>query len=397
MKLQRMLVPVLCGALVLVGCSSDTGDGVSSPQPLSPRQSDDGSTPEERSDALSAALTEVAAVSEACETEPGESIGAVDYSNRTWVAPDLRCADMSGIDLSGVSVGISVTDEYNEATEEHEAGRVDWSGADLSGADLRFARISVKAVGADFSGADLRGADLLDSDLRGANFNGANLTGSKMTTYPDGLAAASLRGALMGCNELAAGPGVDLTNVEVDDDCLAGRADWGRMTLAGNLDQADMSDFDFTNVVVLATSFRGADMQDVVVVDKGVFPVGADFTGADLSGADLSGTGFYDAILVDADLSGATLEDTYFSGVTGDGSLMVDVDGVGIVMEHSTFDNADFNGADLSGSVLRRVTFEGALLAGADLDGAVVVDIQCPSGALSLEELGWCEFEVASS
>ena len=90
---------------------------------------------------------------------------------------DLRSADFSGINLSGL--------DLQGADMEISS----LSGTNLSGADLQGANMSVSnATNANLSGADLQGADLTITDLRGADLSGANLANVvwSNTHCPDG-------------------------------------------------------------------------------------------------------------------------------------------------------------------------------------------------------------------
>ena len=107
--------------------------------------------------------------------------------------PYLRCADLSGADLSGANLryaDLSGADLKYADLSGADLKYADLSGANLSGADLSGADLSC----ADLSGANLRYADLSGANLRGANLRGANLKYANLR-YAD-LSGADLRDAL---------------------------------------------------------------------------------------------------------------------------------------------------------------------------------------------------------
>ena len=103
-----------------------------------------------------------------------------DFSNGD--SPDLREADLSGLDLRGL---------YLRWADLRGA---DLQGADLRGADLQDANLQGADLrGANLQDANLRYADLQEADLRGADLQDANL---QRTDLQDAdLRDADLRGA----------------------------------------------------------------------------------------------------------------------------------------------------------------------------------------------------------
>ncbi|MEO1064412.1 MAG: pentapeptide repeat-containing protein [Actinomycetota bacterium] len=431
MRRIRTITALIAIALLATACGSSGGDDtVTGALAVTP---DDGAPDEVGDAAVDAAgdadpvdladpngtaliLAEADAAIEAVRAdcvERGDQVSDLQgepLDDTIFEGPSLVCARLAGVNLAGAFVGTAASDEF----DADGAGRLDLSGADLSGADLRDARLSVDAVGTSFVGADLRGADLTDSDLRGADFTGANLVGSTMTAAPNGLARATFLDATMGCNVLIAGPGVILTGVTVQDECVLtdeggdeadfgrddsrpwGPAFWTQMTLRGNLDESRMEQFDFSDVIVEARTFRGADLTQALLTDDedgglGVWPSGTDFTGATLVGADLSGTGFHDAVFDGADLSGAFLVETYFRGVSADGANLTGADLFEFWAQRTSLRAAVLTGADLSGGLLDRVDLSDADLTDTVRERLELTEVVCPSGVATVGNVGSCD------
>lgn len=116
------------------------------------------------------------------------------------IQPDLRHANLSGVDLNNA----------------------DLSGADLNDANLQNANLS----GAKLIGAELIGANLNDANLRSANLSGADLSG------------ANLRGSnLCGANLI----GADLSSADLNNANLCGANLRGADLIAANLSAANLS------------------------------------------------------------------------------------------------------------------------------------------------------------
>ena len=83
-------------------------------------------------------------------------------NNEMWGSrADLRCADLSGTNLSRANLRCA------DLSGTNLSGAADLRWADFRGADLS---------GSDFSGADLSRADFSGADLSGADFRGADLS-----------------------------------------------------------------------------------------------------------------------------------------------------------------------------------------------------------------------------
>ena len=170
---------------------------------------------------------------------------------------DLRCREMSSLDLSGLSL----------------------TGADLRGSRLIAARLPrVKLQRARLDGGWLIWADLMEADLTGADLTGARLTWAFL---PDArLPRARLKGASLA---------------------------WAVLDRA-DLREADLSACDLHRAVLHRAKLAGARLARARLTWTNLR--GADLRGADLRGADMGG-----AELVGANLSGARLEDVRLFGV----------------------------------------------------------------------------------
>jgi excisionase family DNA binding protein len=144
-------------------------------------------------------------------------VSAMEYLNsvdESFAGMNLGDADISGVDLPGADLrkvefrgailGLSASDETNEATlRGAHLEAADLRGAELSGANLRRAKLknadlngavllNAQLRGARLKGtvfykaymvgAELQGTDLRNADLRLANLSGADLGGAKHLT-----------------------------------------------------------------------------------------------------------------------------------------------------------------------------------------------------------------------
>ncbi len=137
----------------------------------------------------------------------------------TSLAPDqnLRCADLKGAVLAGLSLG------------QVDLTNAQLSGADLSGTDLTQATMD----GAQFVDADLTKADLTQATIQGANFTGAHMAHAKLDQ-------ATADGAVFS--------GADLAHV-----------DFTQATLTGaKLDHASLTGTTFTQATLTGVDFTGA-------------------------------------------------------------------------------------------------------------------------------------------
>src|SRR6266571_4907492 len=106
------------------------------------------------------------------------------------IKPNLKCANLDGIDLSHAHL------------EEADLRGTLLRGANLSGAYFQGANLD----GALLTGANLSDADLIDTILAGANFSKANLTNAWLT-HAD-MSSTNLTGADLSASNLS---GADLT------------------------------------------------------------------------------------------------------------------------------------------------------------------------------------------
>ena len=152
---------------------------------------------------------------------------------------ELRGADLSGKNLSGVDLG-----------------NADLRGTNLSGSNL---------AGTDFSHADLRDANLKNSNLEGARFDEANLQGAQLTGA-DLYWASFWRANLAEANlEFASCRGANMTEANLRGVSL-GHANLGLDNTGGStiLNGADLSE-----ASIVGTIFDGVEHDE-----KTRFPVG---------------------------------------------------------------------------------------------------------------------------
>ncbi|PCI27849.1 hypothetical protein COB55_04985 [Candidatus Wolfebacteria bacterium] len=88
--------------------------------------------------------------------------------NPDWI-PDLRGADLTGMDLCGADLSGA------------NLGRAKLTDENLIGADLSGANLS----GADLSGANLSGVDMSKANLNWTNLHGANLIKAELHNVKD--------------------------------------------------------------------------------------------------------------------------------------------------------------------------------------------------------------------
>jgi hypothetical protein len=110
------------------------------------------------------------------------NLRCADLSDADLSGVDLHSADLSDADLSGANLGGA--DLHSADLSGANLRGADLRRADLSGANLRCADLSRANLGdADLSDADLNGADLRDADLRSADLSGVDLSGAKNIPY----------------------------------------------------------------------------------------------------------------------------------------------------------------------------------------------------------------------
>ncbi|HEY2774465.1 MAG TPA: pentapeptide repeat-containing protein [Candidatus Binatia bacterium] len=242
-------------------------------------------------------------------------------SNEVWlsinevartIAMYLRGADLSGQDLSTTNLlpGADLTgaDLHGSSLWLSDVSAAVFAGANLEGTYCPYA---------DFQNADLHDADVVGADFRQAKVTGANLSGIDLAAVTN--VTALQTGIVSGCpatlptswacgGNALTGPGVNLSDLDLDGSDLHGRV--------------------LTDAQVLQTTFQGADLSNADLTD--LFFYYSDLTGANLTGATFTGVYFDFAILTGAHLSGAI--DAGFQGV-----------------DLSSF---DLSAVDLSGAIL---------------------------------------------
>lgn len=159
----------------------------------------------------------------------------------------LRCADLEGADLSGLS----------------------FIQADLTGANLRKANLSKTDFGqatlshAQLQGAKGRAVDFIQATMIGANLSGANLRGAKF-------GQATMTGANLSKAVLIS-------------------ADFGQTTISkANFTSANLTKSSLTEATAKGANFAKTNLTDASFIS-------ADLTGAHFKGAKLKGTDFTSA------------------------------------------------------------------------------------------------------
>lgn len=123
-----------------------------------------------------------------CQPGSGANLAGKHLTNASISALDpgaLRCANLTGADLSGLSliqVDFTGSDLKNANLQHADLSQATLNLADLSGANLTDATmVQVEARQAKFVGANLSGADFTQADLTDADLSKANLSGTGFT------------------------------------------------------------------------------------------------------------------------------------------------------------------------------------------------------------------------
>jgi uncharacterized protein YjbI with pentapeptide repeats len=201
--------------------------------------------------------------------------------------PDLRKANLSGLDLSGVDFKrANLTAARLEGTKLAGANlfTADLTDAVLTNADLSKANLDGSVLRrANFQGANLEGASLFATIIESANLSNANLAGTRIIGYLRGanLSGASLRRANAGADPgnqsmgvmRATFVGADLSGADLSD---------------ANLFKADFSHANLTNAKLARANLMNADL------------IQTDLTRADLTGAKLAKANIDEAVFTQA-------------------------------------------------------------------------------------------------
>jgi uncharacterized protein YjbI with pentapeptide repeats len=201
--------------------------------------------------------------------------------------PDLRKANLSGLDLTGVDFKrANLTGARLVGTKLIGANlfTADLTDAVLTDANLSKANLDGSVLRrADFQGANLEGASLFATIIESANLRNANLAGTRIIGYLRGanLSGASLRGSNAGADPgnqsmgvmRATFVGADLSGADLSD---------------ANLFKADLSHANLTNAKLARANLMNADL------------IQTDLTRADLTGAKLAKANIDEAIFTQA-------------------------------------------------------------------------------------------------
>jgi uncharacterized protein YjbI with pentapeptide repeats len=203
--------------------------------------------------------------------------------------PDLRNADLSGLDLHGIDfkranlAGARLTDAKLAGANLFTA---DLTDAVLSGADLTRANLDGSVLRrANLQRANLEGASLFATIIESADLSNANLAGARIIGY---LRAAKLNGASLRHANAGADPGNQSMGVM-------------RATFVG----ADLSGADLTNANLFKADLSHANLST------------AKLAGTNLMNSDLIDTDFSRADLTGARLAKANIEGAIFTGAVG--------------------------------------------------------------------------------
>jgi uncharacterized protein YjbI with pentapeptide repeats len=204
--------------------------------------------------------------------------------------PDLRKANLSGLDLTGV----------------------DFKRANLAGARL----VATKLIGANLFTADLTDAVLTDADLSKANLDGSVLRRAN-------LHGANLEGASLFATIIES---ANLSNAN-----LAGTRIIGYLRSA-NLSGASLrrsnagADPGNQSMGVMRATFVGADLRGADLSDANLFK--ADFSHANLSNAKLARANLMNADLIQTDLTRADLTGAKLAKANLDGAIFTQAVGI---------------------------------------------------------------------
>ncbi len=225
---------------------------------------------------------------------------------------------------------------------------LDLSGLNLAGARFVQTRLSkVTLADTNLSKADLRGADFSEADLSGADLSGAFLDegdGSKARLPGANLTSASLAGTDFS--------GANLTGANLDG--IRGmQADFEGADLSeSRFQEAELELADFSGATLSKADFRKAKMKSVCIEEanaQGILMDGADLTGFRASdGPDLKGGSFKQVQAAESTWERANLEGADFTG-----SNLARADFSHTSLRKALFDRANLKGASFGDASMR--------------------------------------------
>jgi uncharacterized protein YjbI with pentapeptide repeats len=258
------------------------------------------------------------------------------------IIPNLRGADIHGVDLSGVNLSGSML------------RRANLSGSNLSQANLNGVDLSeVNLSGANLSSADMRGVNLSGSNLRRADLSRTNLTQANLNGVD--LIEVNLSGANLS--------GADIRGVNLSGVNLSGANFSGANLSGANFSGANLTGIRLIGANLCLAGFFEVNLSGISL--KGVNLSGAKLNKANLSGADLAGANLNLANLNGANLSGAKLSGADLSEASLVGSNLSQTD-----LSEVNFSRTNLNGAKLSKANIAGANLNEASLSGANIDGA---------------------------
>jgi uncharacterized protein YjbI with pentapeptide repeats len=267
-----------------------------------------------------------------------EDASALDHL-RTLLAGPCWSHAMSASLLHAARIGWVPGGEPSPVLARAYLSAAVWPCVQLTGADL---------TETDLSSADLACVNLSNAVAIGANFRGTNFTGA----------------VLVGLG----GDHAEFTAAKLNE-VYAERAFFASANLEGAyLERADLRNASFTDANLTRASFFGSNLTKACFLGARI--EGARFCDVDLSEAELSGLSFHEALggecrftrtqLDKCDLEGTFLYKADFEGANLEGTLLT----------ATWMPEANFRNANLRDTGLADVEWEGADLRGADLTGA---------------------------
>lgn len=343
-----------------------------------------------------------------------------DFQDAGLANTNLTAVDLSAATLDGVTSGGISSSQAPSAVPTGWRFTVGWlvsATANLANADLANADLSdmdlagLGLTGIDLTDANLSGTDLSGDSLLKANLTGADLAGATVTNanfMQAVLTDANLAGVDMSTTELAAAQSGGISDADAPS-ALPPSWQFTSGYLVGlnaDLDNADLTGADLSNMNLTYVTMNGADLADVnltgtqmadaslgavrsggiigqpvslpphTAVRGGfIFGPGVNLDGADLAGGNLSGLDLSYATLTNADLAKAGLGETNLSNgdLTGAdlrGASFLSTNLTSAVLTGDNLAATSLANSNLSFAVLRNVNLTNGSLGGDNLTGA---------------------------
>ena len=330
------------------------------------------------------------------------NVADADLGAASFVGSTVSGANFTGVDLDnanfGNSTGLSLA-QLNSASSVSGISlsglTVGWDFTNVAGKDLKNASFAGATVsGADFTGVDLDNASFSSSTgLSIVQLNAASsvrsIDLSNLSTMSGwdfrNLAGDDLYGAYFDNSDVSGAffNGVDLSNARFTSGNSSG-ADFTGATLTGVwFDGSDVSGANFTNADLTNTDFWGTDVSAAIFTGANL--TNGDFRNATLTNAiftnvNLTNGIFYDANVTNANFTNANLSYVDFDGATG---LTLGQLQLAASIQGMQLDDQDFSGESFTGMNLTEVTFRGTDLTNASFSGSNLTDTNFYNSNLS--------------